>query len=320
VSAAKSWHNEIASGSRFEFGANWAAFLKELTPERIEAAEQALRTMIGFERLDGKSFLDIGSGSGLFSLAAHRLGARVVSFDFDPQSVACTAELKRRYGADDGNWTVSQASILERGLADRLGSFDVVYSWGVLHHTGRLWEALENAARMVSPGGLLFIAIYNDQGRASRVWAKVKQLYIKAPGALKWAVLLPSFVRLWGPSLVRDAAKGRPLRTWRSYAERGMDPWRDVVDWVGGYPFEVARPEEVFEFCRRRGFELRKLKTCGGGHGCNEFVFVRAETSRDGRSARSVVGFPPDALAGHRGRGAATGGVGGGTQRTWAPG
>jgi 2-polyprenyl-6-hydroxyphenyl methylase/3-demethylubiquinone-9 3-methyltransferase len=278
------WQDEVASGARFAFGANWAAFLKGLTDERIEAAGQSLRTMLDVERLDGKSFLDIGSGSGLSSLAARRLGARVTSFDFDPQSVACTAELKRRYGEEDTNWAVSQASILDGALPERLGTFDVVYSWGVLHHTGRLWEALENAARMVSPGGLLFIAIYNDQGRASRIWAKVKQLYVKAPGALKWGILLPAFARLWGPTLVRDTAKGRPLTTWRSYAERGMDPWRDVVDWVGGYPFEVARPEEVFEYCRRRGFELRKLKTCGGGHGCNEFVFVRAEASRDCRS------------------------------------
>jgi 2-polyprenyl-3-methyl-5-hydroxy-6-metoxy-1,4-benzoquinol methylase len=276
VSAAVSWQDEVSSGSRFEFGANWAAFLKELTDERIETAEQSLRTMLDVGRLDGKTFLDIGSGSGLFSLAAHRLGARVTSFDFDPQSVACTAELKRRFAGDDPRWAVCQGSILDRSFAAGLGAFDVVYSWGVLHHTGRMWEALENAVAMVSPGGLLFIAIYNDQGRASRIWTKVKQLYVKAPGPLKWGILLPSFLRLWGPTLVRDTAKAHPLKTWKSYAERGMDPWRDVVDWVGGYPFEVAHPEEIFEYCRRHGFELRKLKTCGGGHGCNEFVFVRA--------------------------------------------
>jgi 2-polyprenyl-6-hydroxyphenyl methylase/3-demethylubiquinone-9 3-methyltransferase len=280
VSVAASWQDEVSSGARFEFGANWAAFLKELTDERIAAAEQSLKIMLDVERLDGKTFLDVGSGSGLFSLAAHRLGARVTSFDFDPQSVACTAELKRRFAEEDPRWTVCQGSILDGGLAAGLGTFDVVYSWGVLHHTGQLWEALGNAAALVSPGGSLFIAIYNDQGRASRLWTKVKRLYVKTPGALKWAILLPSFARLWGPTLARDTAKARPLKTWRSYAERGMDPWRDVVDWVGGYPFEVARPEEIFEYCRRHGFELRKLKTCGGGHGCNEFVFVRTKGAK----------------------------------------
>lgn len=135
---------------------------------------------------------------------------------------------------------------------------------------------MENTLPLVAPGGVLFIAIYNDQGAASRVWKRVKRAYVKAPVAFKWAVLLPAFARLWGPSFVRDTLKAKPLRTWKSYSGRGMDPWRDVVDWVGGYPFEVARPEEVFDLCRSRGFELRKLKTCGGGHGCNEFVFVRS--------------------------------------------
>jgi 2-polyprenyl-6-hydroxyphenyl methylase/3-demethylubiquinone-9 3-methyltransferase len=54
-----------------------------------------------------------------------------------------------------------------------------------------------------------------------------------------------------------------------------MSPWRDVVDWVGGLPFEVARPDEVFAYCRDRGFILRTLKTQAGGHGCNEFVLER---------------------------------------------
>jgi 2-polyprenyl-6-hydroxyphenyl methylase/3-demethylubiquinone-9 3-methyltransferase len=53
-----------------------------------------------------------------------------------------------------------------------------------------------------------------------------------------------------------------------------MSPWRDVVDWVGGYPFEVAKPEAIFKFYQRRGFTMVDLNTCGGGHGCNEFVFV----------------------------------------------
>ena len=279
---ATNWHREVSSGERFRFGANWAAFLKRITTEDIELAERSLRTMLEIERLDDETFLDIGSGSGLFSLAARRLGARVTSFDFDPQSVACTSELKRWFFAGDPQWDVGQRSILEGDWFAGLGTFDVVYSWGVLHHTGRLWDAMENTVQLVSPGGLLFIAIYNDQGRASRMWTKVKRAYVRAPATLKWAVLLPAFVLLWGPSFVRDTVTGRPLRTWKGYTARGMDPWRDVVDWVGGYPFEVARPEEIFEFCRAYGFELRKLKTCAGGHGCNEFVFIRSHQRQRG--------------------------------------
>ena len=272
---ASDWHREVETGRRFEFGANWAAFLRGLTPERIGAAEQSLRTMLGAGRLDGKTFLDIGSGSGLFSLAARRLGASVTSFDFDPRSVACTAELKRRYFGHDPGWTVQEGSILDDRFLATLGSFDIVYSWGVLHHTGQMWGAIDNAARLVSPVGLLYLAIYNDQGMPSRFWTAVKRLYVAAPGPLKWAVIFPAFARLWGPTLLRDTLKGRPLETWRSYGEgvRGMDAWRDVVDWVGGYPFEVATPEQVIEFCTARGFELR-AQNLNTGHGCSEFVFT----------------------------------------------
>jgi 2-polyprenyl-3-methyl-5-hydroxy-6-metoxy-1,4-benzoquinol methylase len=276
--AARAWKHEIRAGERFAFGDNWASFLRVLDEERIRAAENSLRGMLAAERLEGKRFLDAGSGSGLFSLAARKLGAAVVSFDFDPQSVACTAELKHRYFPDDPNWRIEQGSVLDPDFLSGLGSFDIVYSWGVLHHTGAMWDAMEKIVSLVASTGQVFIAIYNDQGRASRIWKRVKKAYVAAPGGLKWLVLAPALARLWGPTIVRDALKGRPLRTWRAYDNRGrgMDPWRDVVDWVGGYPFEVARPEEIFAFFRSRGFELRRLKTCAGGHGCNEFAFLRS--------------------------------------------
>ena len=274
-----SWEREVRGGERFRFGENWASFLRLLNEDRIRRAEESLKGMLELERLDGKRFVDVGSGSGVFSLAARRLGAEVVSFDYDEQSVACTAELKQRHFPDDPHWEVTQASVLDRDFLKSVGTFDVVYSWGVLHHTGRMWEALANVVPLVTPGGQLFIAIYNDQGRATRTWARVKKAYVAAPRPFKWAVLWPAFVRLWGPTILRDTIRGQPRRTWMSYSEdnsgRGMDPWRDVVDWVGGYPFEAATPEQIFDFFREQGFDLTRLSTSGGS-GCNEFVFVLA--------------------------------------------
>jgi 2-polyprenyl-3-methyl-5-hydroxy-6-metoxy-1,4-benzoquinol methylase len=269
---------EIAQGQRFQFGANWKLFLAGLDESGIALAEQSLRARLGLDSLAGKRFLDIGSGSGLFSLAARRLGATVHSFDYDPDSVACTRELKRRYYADDAQWSVEAGSVLDEAYLQGLGQWDVVYSWGVLHHTGDQWRALAHVAGLVADGGRLFIALYNDQGWGSRMWTRTKAAYCASPRPLKAVLLALSMIRLWGPTTVRDILKGRPGATWRAYGEgdgRGMTPWRDVVDWVGGYPFEVSRPEEVFDFFRARGFHLEKLKTCGGGHGCNEFVFVK---------------------------------------------
>jgi 2-polyprenyl-6-hydroxyphenyl methylase/3-demethylubiquinone-9 3-methyltransferase len=82
---------EIKQGKRFRFGKNWSSFLKTINEERIIEAENSLKKMLGINDLKDKDFLDIGSDSGLFSLAAMRLGARrVYSFDYDPDSVACT--------------------------------------------------------------------------------------------------------------------------------------------------------------------------------------------------------------------------------------
>jgi SAM-dependent methyltransferase len=267
---------EIEQGQRFEFGSNWAWFLDALTDKRIAEAEKSLADMLGVASLAGVSFLDIGSGSGLFSLAARRMGARVRSFDYDPKSVGCTQELRRRYFPDDSAWIVERGSALDPAYIRSLGTFDIVYSWGVLHHTGQMWEALANAIIPTQPGGKLFIAIYNDQGTASRRWTKVKKLYNEIPRPLRFLVVWPSFWVLNWRSVVKDLLRGRPFQTIRNYGkERGMSFSRDLIDWVGGYPFEVATPEQIFDFYRTRGFSLTRLKTCGGSLGCNEFVFER---------------------------------------------
>jgi len=270
---------EIAAGSRFAFGENWSRFLSVLDDDRIRQAERSLCGSLKVPNLQGKRFLDVGSGSGLFSLAARRLGATVYSFDYDPQSVACTRELKRRYFPNETDWRVETGSALDLEYLKTLGQWDVVYSWGVLHHTGKMSEALANVSALVCKEGHLFIAIYNDQGRASKFWLKAKKTYNRLPSGFRWLILWPAAVRLWGPTTIRDLLSGRPFHTWRNYSKggsRGMSPWRDVVDWVGGLPFEVATPEQIFHFYRDRGFHLQELRTCAGGHGCNEFVFKKA--------------------------------------------
>ena len=140
---------EVSEGGRFEFGKNWRSFLDSLTDDRIAVAEHSLREALGLSgpsALLGKTFLDIGSGSGLFSLAARRMGARVYSFDYDPVSVACTVELRSRHFPDDSEWTVKEGSVLDPSFLKGLGSFDIVYAYGSLHHTGDMWRALANAA------------------------------------------------------------------------------------------------------------------------------------------------------------------------------
>lgn len=268
---------EIASRERFEFGKNWSAFLSVLDDERIATAEASLREMLGCHDLTGKTFLDIGSGSGLFSLAARRLGAKVHSFDFDSSSFACTQELRNRYFPGDANWRVEQGSALDAAYVASLGKFDVVYSWGVLHHTGEMWRALENAVIPTKEGGKLFIAIYNDTGSQARRWHWIKRTYCRLPGLLKTpfavAVILPDEAKNLAKSLITLKPMSY-IHAWTRYKNgRGMNHWYDIIDWVGGYPYEVATVDEIFDFYRDRGFTLTKVRSKGVGLGCNEFVF-----------------------------------------------
>lgn len=263
---------------RFPFGENWLDFLNILSDEHISEAEKALHTFLGEFDLKGKRFLDIGSGSGLHSLAARKMGAEVVSFDYDLQSVACSKELKKRFFPNDTAWEVRQGSILSRDFVENLGKFDISYAWGVLHHTGVLWQSLYNAQLPVKEGGVLFVAIYNDQGIISAFWKIVKRLYCSGWfGRMFMSTLFYPIFFLSG--LFIDLIHLRnPATRYREHKKyRGMSLLHDWRDWLGGYPFEPAEPERIISFYKNLGFELVHFLPTGHGFGNNQFLFHRTK-------------------------------------------
>jgi SAM-dependent methyltransferase len=263
---------EDQATARFEFGENWTQFLSVVNEDRIAQACAGVAETVG--DISGKSFLDAGSGSGIHSLAAVRLcAARVLSFDYDPKSVACTAEMKRRF-ASMANWHIEAGSALDEQYLRSLGAFDVVYSWGVLHHTGAMWKSLELIT--IPAKEHLVICLYADQGAVSRLWRFLKRCYVSHPYS-RPAVIAASLVTLWAPKLLLPH---RVISDWRNWkVKRGMSAWHDIVDWAGGYPFEFAAPEDVISFYQKRGFALKALRPFGRIIRMHEYVFVRTSAS-----------------------------------------
>ena len=261
--------------TRFEFGKNWKSFSNYIDDHVIQMAQSSLEDLLNTNDLTGKTFLDVGCGSGLFSLAASNMGANVFSFDFDLDSVECAKEIRRRYAQDDSNWEIQQGSILDTGYLHGLKKFDIVYSWGVIHHTGDLWKAFSNLIELVNCDGVVCVAIYNDQGIKSKIWNAIKKFYNQSPRFIRPPFVVITFIGIHLLSFLYHIFKFKIisyLKNIKNYrSNRGMNLFNDWVDWIGGYPFQVASVETVNKFLLENGFETNLTRSVSS-FGNNEFV------------------------------------------------
>lgn len=261
---------------RFEFGQNWSDFVKNnFSQERADISRKHLLDFLGVDNLKGKTFLDIGCGSGLHSLAALQAGAaEITSFDYDQKSVDTTA-LLRKLSNEPPHWQVSQGSVLDSELMQRIKPADIVYSWGVLHHTGEVWNAIDNAAGRVAKDGLFYIAIYSadvQKNPPPEYWLRIKQEYVAATPARRRLMELAYILRFvlhYNP--LRIVPMIKQIINYRK--SRGMSYMTDVRDWLGGWPMEFCYDQDVIDFVRQKhGFTLEKINT---GEANTEFLFRR---------------------------------------------
>jgi 2-polyprenyl-6-hydroxyphenyl methylase/3-demethylubiquinone-9 3-methyltransferase len=253
----------------FSFGKNWQSYLRAADDAAFEQSLADIRDWLGNDGVAGRNVLDLGCGSGIHSHGFFRLGAaRLVSFDYDPRSVAATRSLWDKAGRAS-HWTVGSGSILDAGFVRSLGSFELVYSWGVLHHTGEMWKAIDHATQLVAPAGRLWISIYTKGPAYARDLA-LKQRYNRASAlgkrALEWRWIL-------GLMYGRARARQNPL-AWNQRTTRGMNTYHDLVDWLGGLPYEVASPEEILAFCAERGLAPERVEPVVEG-GCSIYLMRR---------------------------------------------
>lgn len=272
-----SWGEAMAhtgdEAMRYEFGRNWSRFAKQsFSQERVDIARRHMLTLLQRDDLKGLDFLDIGSGSGLHSLAALQAGAgRIHSFDYDPDSVATTRGMHAHAG-NPPNWTVERGDILDGDYVVGLGQWNMVYSWGVLHHTGDVWKAIDNARKTVAPGGVFYIALYAaDVQTDPEFWLRIKREYNEASNLKRrrmewwyaWVYIMNR--QPWRlPQLLTRMAQHR--------FQRGMSLFADIRDWLGGWPMEFVYDKDVIEALEKQGFKLLNIKT---GEACSEYVFLR---------------------------------------------
>jgi 2-polyprenyl-6-hydroxyphenyl methylase/3-demethylubiquinone-9 3-methyltransferase len=260
---------------RFWFGRNWHGFVKRnFTPERCEVAKKRVLDFVGRPNLEGVDFLDIGCGSGIHSYAVWQSGAKHVhSFDYDPNSVEATRYLWNLAGRP-ANWSIERGDALDKDYIARLGKWSFVYSWGVLHHTGAMWDAVRNAQSTVADGGQFYLALYSsDVQPQAQMWLDVKKDYVNTNffGRRRWEAWY-----IWNYMMGKDMKKlPDVLKRMAEYKfNRGMDLMTDIRDWLGGWPMEFAGDQETVDLLEGEcGFRLTNAST---GEACTEFLFKRS--------------------------------------------
>lgn len=271
---------------RFAFGDNWQRFVDGIDERSVFAAVDSLTASFGHNQLSGKKFVDVGCGSGIFSLAAVLMGAKVISFDSDADSVVAAKRVRKRFleliadkGFLESNWHIFQSSILDSETLKKIEGCDIYYCWGVAHHTGNMLRANENLVSLLDHHAILYLALYNDQDHVSVIWREIKRRYCTRKTRLgRWFWLMQGLVMLLVVDRIYRTLKNIRQNTksvTNLHRKASMNFYIDFIDWVGGYPYEVISIDAFVNWAANRGCEVDVIVDVGNRLGCNEYLIRR---------------------------------------------
>ena len=204
------------------------------------------------EGVKGKKVLDAGSGSGMVSIAFAVMGASVTGVDITSKCIENGRKRAKAFGVEC-RFVQSDLTML-----DLHEDFDIIYSWGVLHHTADAKASFFRLVEHLRPGGEIIIAVYLRTAFSS-FWNFSRVFYQSSPGFAKTAFRRSASVLLNGYDAVRKA-----LMKKERYMLRGTSNEELVNDWFGVPHRTFHTYTEVYEWFREKGLDYRLVNPATG--------------------------------------------------------
>ncbi len=232
----------------------------EYIPE-YEASEKHWLLFYSPEEVKGKTVLDAGCGTGVFSIIFARNGAaKVTGIDISPGSLGTARGLKEKFGL--ANAEFQQQDMLHLSFRD--ASFDIVWAWGTVHHTTDPLGAITELIRVLKPGGSLFLAIYK-QTSVTWIHEIIRKTMIRTP-RWSWNVLAKAGAFMLTPVVF--------LFKRRQKSRKGEKLSELILDWYFVPIRHYYTPEEIRVFLERKKFRIEKyLAHSGRFNSSSNFIY-----------------------------------------------
>lgn len=232
----------------------------EYIPE-YDASEKHWLLFFTPDEVKGKSVLDSGCGTGIFSIIFAKNGAgQVTGIDISPGSLGTAEGLKQKFGLSNARF--EQQDMLHLPYPD--ACFDIVWAWGTVHHTTDPLGAIDGLIRVLKPGGSILLAIYKKT-KVTWIHEAIRKTLVRTPR------------RSWNALAKIMAFFGTPI-VWtfkrREKARQGETLSELILDWYFVPIRHYYKPDEIRTFLEGKGFKIENyLAHSGRFNSSSNFIF-----------------------------------------------